>query len=46
MLLVHGPPVETTFLHMHIYTLKVLNFAVFDHFHEILYPRKVSKLQN
>ena len=31
------------------YTLKVLNFAIFaifDHFCEILYPRKVSKPQN
>ena len=29
-----------------IYTLKVLNFAIFDHFHEILYLRKISKPQN
>ena len=27
-------------------TLMVLIFAIFDHFCEILYPRKVSKLQN
>ena len=26
--------------------LKVLNLAIFDHFHEILYARKVSKPQN
>ena len=29
-----------------IISLNVLNLAIFDHFREIFYPRKVSKPQN
>ena len=36
---------ELFFIHK-AFTLKVLNFALFDHFCEILYPRKVSKSRN
>ena len=36
---------ELFFIHK-AFTLKVLNFALFDHFREILYPRKVSKSRN
>ena len=36
---------RTFFIHK-AFTLKVLNFALFDHFCEILYPRKVSKSRN
>ena len=42
----HSPqPTREAAKHFLHATLKVLNFAIFDHFRDILYPRKVSKPQ-